>query len=460
MLGQIAMQEIERQRKMLEDASITIWENPEGPNKEYIASGLCKKILEENGFAVQMGAGGVPTAIRAVWGQGHPIIGFLGEYDALPGLSQKVQTTKEPVQEGAYGQGCGHNLLGVATLGGVIGLKKEMEENNIPGTVVFYGCPAEEVLCGKGFMARGGCFKELDAAISFHPSRFNRAMMSVYTGVNSAKFHFKGRTAHAAGDPENGRSALKAVELMNAGANYMREHITSDVRMHYTITDGGGAPNVVPANACVWYYVRALTREAVNDVYNRLVNCAKGAALMTDTEVEVEFLGGCYPTHYNQVMADVFDETLREIPHEGWTEEEIAFAKALDDQIPQAYQKACEKYGCEPGTHLLSNILPIDYENVYGSTDVGDVSYICPTEFFYTACYNVGAPGHSWQVAACAGHSIGRKGMIYASKVMATAALKMYQNPEIVKRAKEEFDRTLKGKPYICPIPDDVPNPQ
>ena len=458
--GSIAIREIEAQRKNLEEAALKIWENPEGPNKEFFASKLCADMLEAEGFQVEWGIGGLKTAIRASWGSGKPVIGYLGEYDALPELSQKVSTKKEAVCEGAYGQGCGHNLLGIAHVGGAIGLKRELEQRGLPGTVVFYGCPAEETLCGKPFMARGGAFKELDAAIAFHPSRFNRAMANHMTGVYSVKFHFKGKTAHAGGDAYNGRSALDAVEITNVGANYLREHVTPDVRLHYVITEGGTAPNVVPANACVWYFIRALTKESLTDTYNRLCDVAKGAAMITGTKVEIEFLAACYPTNFNRVMAEVADETLREIPQEAYTEEEIAFAHELNLVDPVQWEKACYMYGKEPGTDLFTGVMPIGTSDVFGSTDVSDVSHIVPTNFFYTNCYNIGAPGHSWQVVSCAGRSIGLKGMIYASKVMAVEALKLMENPELLQKAKDEFQKTTKGQPYTCLIPDDVPAPQ
>lgn len=210
---------------------------------------------------------GVPTAIKATYGSGHPTIGFLAEYDALPGLSQELAAEKKPIEGQPYGHGCGHNLLGAATLGGVLGLKAEMEEKKLPGTIIYFGCPAEEVLTGKCFMARGGAFDDLDIAIGFHPGKTNVAPMNggVSNALDSVKFHFKGRTAHAGGDPHNGRSALDAVELMNVGTQYLREHVTSDVRIHYIITEGGTAPNIVPDRASSYYFIRALSREAVED---------------------------------------------------------------------------------------------------------------------------------------------------------------------------------------------------
>lgn len=231
MLGQKAIQSIENYRAKIEALSDYIWENPEKPYREYEAQKHSAQLLKEAGFEVELGVGGVPTAMKATWGKGKPVIGFLGEYDALPGMSQKVSTQKEPVNPGEYGQGCGHNLLGVGHIAAVIGMKAEMEANNIPGTIVYFGCPAEELLTGKVYMARGGAFDDLDLAIAWHPMVFNEVTLGNSLGMNTVKFHFKGRTAHAGGDPHNGRSALDAVELTNVGANYLREHVTSDVRI-------------------------------------------------------------------------------------------------------------------------------------------------------------------------------------------------------------------------------------
>ena len=266
--GGIAVQKVEEYRNILENLAKTIWENPEEGFREKIACEKTVEVLRNAGFSVEIGAGGVPTAIRAQWGSGHPVIGFLGEYDALPGLSQKTCDHKEPVEEGGFGHGCGHNLLGRLAVGGAIGMKAEMEEKGLSGTVVFYGCPGEELLCGKPFMARGGCFFDLDLALTWHPEKVNQAPISVFSACSGVKFHYKGLTSHAAEDPWNGRSALDAVQLLNMAAEFMREHISPQVRLHYSIINGGGAPNIVPDKAGVWYYVRALDRKVVDQVYD------------------------------------------------------------------------------------------------------------------------------------------------------------------------------------------------
>lgn len=428
-----------------------IWENPELGYHEIKASGWISEFLKKEGFNVETGKYGVPTSIKATWGNGKPVIGLLGEYDALPGMSQKTTTTKDAVTEGAPGQACGHNLLGVAHVGAAIGIKKEMEEKGLDGTIVFYGCPAEETLTGKGFMAREGAFTDLDLAFAWHPGTGNTVMRNIMTASNSFKFNFKGITAHAGADPENGRSALDAVELTDVGANYLREHVTDDVRIHYSITNGGQAPNIVPDKASVWYYVRALSREAVEDTYERLIKVAKGAAMMTETEVDVEYIGGSYETLNNVVLGDLILDTMKEIPSPKWSSTDIEFAKVLEDN--KTNKKGAFDSGDNEGTYLFDGEPFITYNNSFNSTDVGDVQHIVPGVMFMTATSNINAAGHSWHNTACAGMDIGMKGMIYAAKIMAKSGIKILENPSIATEAKEEFDKVMNGKKYECPIP-------
>lgn len=460
MSGKIAFDAIDNHRSDLKTLSLNIWKTPEGGYHETYACKWTAELLQENGFNVEIGVGGVPTAIKATWGSGKPVIGFLGEYDALPGLSQELGTKQKPIDGQLYGQGCGHNLLGTAHVGAVLGLKEEMQANGTQGTIVFFGCPAEELLTGKSFMARGHAFDGLDCAIAFHPGTANEVTTGNSLALNSVKFHFHGITAHAGGDPHNGRSALDAVELTNVGANYLREHVTSDVRIHYVITEGGTAPNIVPDNATVWYYVRAPKRETVDEVYARLVKVAEGAAHMTETTVEIEFMGGCYQTMNNYVLADAVHECMTEIPQEAWSAEEIAFAKEINAARPELHAQMVKWCGLDADTQIHSGVLPVGSEGNFGSTDVGDVCYIAPTICFNTACYNIGAPGHSWQISSCSGSSIGQKGMIYAAKIMADFGLKILENPELLAAAKKEFDANTAGSPYNCPIPADVKVPE
>lgn len=456
MSGEIAMKTIDEKSGVLIALATKIWENPEIAYREEKACSLTAETLEENGFKVERRYTGLPTAIRAVWGEGKPVIGLLGEYDALPEMSQQVATQKIPVEDGAAGHGCGHNLIGVAHLGAAIALKKEMEERQLPGTVVFYGCPAEEALTGKVFMAHGGAFKELDLSIAWHPGTRNMITTGTMTAVNSAKFHFKGVTAHAGADPQNGRSALDAAELMNIGANFLREHVTDDVRIHYSFTGAQGAPNVVPDRASVWYYVRSLTRQSVDDTYQRLIKVAKGAAMMTETEVEIEFLGGCYNTLQNKTLVNLVHETMNQIKTPEWSVEDLRFAEELDANSP-LYEKLVSTGWVKAGSHLDSDVAPIVNQNMYASTDVGDVQNIAPGVFFMTSCSNVGAPAHSWNSTACSGHPIGMKGMLYGAKVMAATVLKIIENHAVLENAREEFEEVTKGKPYICPVSATVP---
>jgi len=458
MTGTTAKRAIDETSTRLTELAKRIWENPEIAYQEVKACDWTAQVLKEEGFEVEMGYAGVPTAMKASYGSGKPVIGFLGEYDALPGMSQKSIIQKEPVVLGAPGHGCGHNLLGAAHVGAVIGLKKEMEERNLKGTIIFYGCPAEEVLTGKPFMARGGGFQELDAVMAWHPGTRNNISTGRMTALNSAKFHFKGITAHAGGDPHNGRSALDAAELMNVGANFLREHVTDDVRIHYVLTEAGTAPNIVPDRATVWYYVRALSREAVVDTYNRLIKVAKGAAMMTETEVEIEYQGGCYNTLQNQVLVDTLYETMKEVERPVWTEEEMAFAAELNKTCPN-YEKMVKSGIITKGEEIHTEIDPIGTDNGYGSSDIGDVQHLVPGVFFTTATFNIGAAGHSWHNTSCSGHSIGMKGTLQASKIMAVTGLKLLENPDIIVKAKEEFDKAIGKNKYECPITEDVIRP-
>ena len=460
MLGKIAFEAMERAQKELEEASFKMWENPEGPYKEFMACDLTCEILEKYGFKVEKGLFGVPTSIRATWGSGHPAIGLLGEFDALPGLSQEISSEQKPIPNQTYGHGCGHNLLGLAHVGAAIGLKAEMEANNLPGTIVFYDCPAEEVLTGKGYMARGGAFKDIDLCIAFHPATTNTISTGSSNALNNVKFNFHGVTAHAGGDPHNGRSALDAVEIMNVGANYLREHVETDVRIHYTITHGGTAPNIVPDFASVWYYVRAPRREKVEDTYERLCKVAEGAAMITGTRVEIQYQGGCYNTLNNNVLAEVALEAMNEAPKPVYTTEEYEFAKRLNETKKENLEAIYKRFNIPAGTQIHEGTMPLQTIGGGGSTDVGDVQHMVPGIMIRTACYNIGAPGHSWQITACSGHSIGNKGMHYAARTMALFGLKVIKDPDIYKRAKEEFDNFMGEKKYVCPVTPDLVIPE
>lgn len=459
MLGEIAKKAIEDKKESLYELSDRMWENPELAFKEVKAAAWTADFLKEEGFEVETQYARLPTAIKATWGRGKPVIGFLGEYDALPGMSQKISTIKEASIDGGPGHGCGHNLLGVAHIGAVLGMKAEMEEKKLKGTIIYYGCPGEETLIGKPLMARGGAFKNLDISISWHPGTKNEVTRGTMTGANSVKFHFKGITAHAGADPHNGRSALDALELMNVGTQYLREHVTDDVRMHYITVDGGLAPNIVPDKATSLYFIRALTREAVVDTYKRLLKVAEGAAMMTETQVEVEFLGGCYNTLQNKVLVDLINDTMKQVEVPIYSEEELKIAEELN-QTSANYKSMIESGAITKDMQMHNSVEEIKDYNIYASTDVGDVQHIAPGVMFQTATQNIGAAAHSWHTTVCSGSSLGRKGMLYASKIMAVAGIKAIEDQTIIEKAKEEFDKSIHGREYQCPVPEDLNVPQ
>ncbi|MHA1933039.1 MAG: amidohydrolase, partial [Promethearchaeota archaeon] len=312
-----------------------IWEFAELGFYEYKSSELLAKILRENGFKVDMGVASMPTAFVASYGSGKPIIAILGEYDALPGLSQAAEYLRKPLKEGAPGHGCGHNLLGTAGVGGVLAVKKAIDAGDVKGTIKYYGCPAEENFNAKGYMiSPGGVFEDIDISLTWHPGWDNSIAVQSNNALNSVFFKFYGKTAHAAADPYNGRSALDAVELMNVGANYMREHMISDARIHYVIINGGLAPNIVPAEAEVHYFVRSPERYQVEELYNRLKKVAEGAVLMTETRLEIDFIGGTYNPIRNKVVNNLIYEKMRELGPPKFSKDDYAFAQELKKTVP------------------------------------------------------------------------------------------------------------------------------
>jgi len=439
---------IDAQSERLCQLAKKIWDNPEMGWKETNAAKWTAEYLEAEGFETELGAYGMPTAIRAVWGKGHPVIGFCGEYDCLPGLSQKVSSVQDPVIPGGNGHGCGHNLLGVGCLAAAIGLKAELEASGKEGTVVFYGCPAEEQIMGKGFMAKNGAFYECDFTITWHPGFAGMNFTGIANGMEGAVFRFKGKTAHAAQNPYDGRSALDALQLMNMGTEFLREHVTDDVRIHYVITNGGLAANIVPDFAESQYFVRAKSREAVMDAFDRVIKCAKGAAMMTDTDVEIVRTGGVYPQKQNLVLANIMQKLREELPEVEYTEEELRFADELNRTQPGYVE------GKTPPVNNKTTPL-IDFAPA-ASSDYGDVMHICPGVMNMECCSNTLSGGHSWMVTASSGSSIGMKGMIRAAKVMAGGAYDLVCDPAAQKAAKEEFEKYMGGRKYICPATDEI----
>ena len=415
--------------------------------------------LKAAGFRVETGAGGMPTAIVAEWGSGKPVIGFLGEYDALSNVSQKPVPTRDPVIHDGPGHGCGHNLLGAAAYGAAIALKQQLAADGLSGTVRFYGCPAEENLSGKAFMARDGVFDDCDIALTWHPSAINRVRTGSSLANNAAYFTFFGRAAHAAGDPYNGRSALDAVQLMNMGAEFLREHMPPRSRLHYVITNGGGQPNVVPPEAQVWYLVRGARRDAVDELWERVIKCAAGAAEMTETTYELELIKAIYNVLPNRALEDVLEEAFKRVGPPRFTEADYQFAAEISKSVPAKQKENALRVGQVPEEwwekHLNDQVLdrPGVEDEPRGSTDVGDVSWCCPTAQFGTACQAMGTPGHSWQYTAQAGMGIGHAGMLAAAKVLAEAGYVLMTDPDAVERAKQEFARRTEGRRYKCAMP-------
>ena len=460
MTGDIAYKAIQDKRDELVKLASDIHANPEWAYHEYKAQKCTGALLEKEGFTVEYGAGGVNTAIKASWGSGHPVIGYLGEYDALPGLSQQVCTTPKPQEGHTWGHGCGHNLLGVSCVAAVLGAKAEMQAQGLPGTIVYYGCSAEEQATGKPYMARGGAFDGLDFAMAWHPDCVNLVNIGRFTALNSAKFHFTGKSAHAGGDPHNGRSALDAVELMNKGVNYLREHVTDDVRIHYIITNGGMAPNIVPEKASSFYFIRAFTREAVVDTYERICKIARGAALMTETSAEIEYLGGCYQTLSNMTLSNMLNDCFDEVPAEEFTEDERRQMREINAATPAVHASLCRMYGRPEGTEIFEGVLPMDPIDMFGSTDVGDVMNLVPTPaLLLTSCYSLGTAPHTWQTTYWANSTVGFKGTFRAARILALGSLKLLTDPAMQKAATEEFRRARAGLTYQCPIPPDMPIP-
>ncbi|MBN2048375.1 MAG: amidohydrolase [Anaerolineaceae bacterium] len=456
------------------DLSDAIWDRPELGYHEFFASKSQIDFLAAQGFRIEQDIAGMNTAFVAEWGSGKPILGFAGEFDALGGLSQKNQAEKEPVIPDAPGHGCGHNLLGVGCLASAVALKEWLESTGHSGTVRYYGCPAEEGGAGKTFMQREGYFDDLDIAFNYHPSSLTFASKGSDVGVNHMRFQFHGKTAHAGGAPEMGRSALDAVELMNIGINYLREHVTDDVRLHYVITNGGRAPNIVPDEAEVWYYVRAHDPKNLHEVTERVRKVANGAAMMTETQMEEIFESATSSTLPNFYLSDLQYEQMKLIGPITYTEEEKAFAALVNEQLgftPEMARNRIERFTLtdelrssamqfvnEP---LIGQYFPaLDLGHVgRGSTDVGDLSRTVPCSMLWSTCWCSGAPGHSWAVTAFGRNSIGHKGMMFAAKTMALAAVECVLNPEHIEKAWEEF-KQAQPEPYVNPIPEGINPPR
>jgi aminobenzoyl-glutamate utilization protein B len=453
-----------------------IWRTPEVAWHEFRSSRLQAEFLEKEGFSITWDIGDLNTAFVAEWGEGAPLLGFIGEYDALPGLSQKLQPSKAALIEGAPGHGCGHNLLGTGAVAAALAAQKWLQSSGKSGTVRYYGCPAEEKGSGKVFMARSGAFDDLDAAFNFHPAYINMAEKGSAVGVNAIRYRFYGRTAHAGMAPDEGRSALDAVELMNVGVNYLREHVKDTVRMHYIITEGGKAPNIVPEEAEVYYYLRAAKPDYLAEVVERVRKVAEGAAMMTETRVEIRYESGSSPVLNNHYLADLQYQAMELIGPILFSQEEIDYAQQINDAFNGSNEdyinRHIEYYTPDPEMAAVfdqyrdqplvgANFPPMDQGKVMtGSTDVGDLSWVTPLSMLETTCFPTGTPGHSWGEVASSGMSIGHKGMMHAAKIMAVTAMELYTNPKRLVDIRAEFKRSTGNKPYTPPIPDDIDPPQ
>ena len=453
-----------------------IWENPEIYWEEVFASGLLADYLESEGFSITRNPAGIRTAFIAEWGRGKPILALIGEYDALPGLSQVNEPVKKSAVEGGLGHGCGHHILGVASAVAAASVRNWLEVNNLPGTVRYYGAPAEENGGAKVFMVREGLFDDLDAALTYHPGIINMPSKGSTVAVVSSSFRFNGRASHAGGSPHLGRSALDAVELMNVGANYLREHVIDGTRIQYVITDGGQAANIVPERAAVRYILRAEKPDYLLEVADRLRNIAKGAALMTDTTFEETIESGYASMVSNHTIADLMYQALKEIGPIQFTEEELAFAQQINDTFTGTNADYVERridllgLGKEDADALRvfndqsllgENFPAMDAAIVFkGATDVGDLSQVVPTGALETTCFPTCSPGHSWVNTACGGMSIGHKGLMHGAKALALTAANLYMDKENLKKVRVEFEQQMAGKTYTPLIPKDMYPPQ
>ena len=457
-------------KDILFDLSKTIWEAAELKFAEHKSAAASVQVLKDAGFDVTVGFGGLDTAFMGRYGSGKPVIGILGEFDALDGLSQMPDVAVQTPRPGTTcGHGCGHHLLGTGAIGAGMALRSWCDAHPGQGTVIVYGCPGEEGGSGKAYMARAGVFDELDLALTWHPGTVNRASTGSNLANCQAYFRFHGKASHAGGSPQHGRSALDAVEIMNVGVNYLREHMEMTDRVHYAVTNTGGvSPNVVQAESEVIYLVRSKTNDGVKDLFARVCDCAKGAALITGTTSEVIFDKACSNVLPNDTLATLMHETMVKLGAPTYTDDEIAYMKPFQEVIGEAGvqnmlkplpDSEAEVFAAQIAEHPMGDFIrPFAPKETVstGSSDVGDVSQIVPTGEISTACYILGTPGHSWLMVAQGLSSYAQKGMLFAAQAMADTAQTLFETPELIEKAKAEFLRRSKGKKYVCPIPPEV----
>lgn len=469
---QAAVAAIEAKREMITDVADRIWEFAELSLMEQRSARLYCELLEKEGFTVERGICKIETAFSASFGSGRPVIGLLAEYDALSGLSQKAGSlVREELRAGGTGHGCGHNLLGAGAFAAALGVKAYLEAAGGPGTVILYGCPGEEGGAAKAFMARDGVWEDLDAALTWHPEDVNEVRTGSSNSCIQVQYKFTGTASHAAGAPERGRSALDAVELMNIGVQFLREHMSDKARIHYAITDAGGcSPNVVQPRASVLYMVRSNHVAEAVELQERVDRIAQGAALMTDTTFERQFIDGLADTVSNHVLEQALYDNYQELGVPEYTREEYEFADALavtypgSDAVPgiaarydEAAKEQVRAMQAQTGHVMNAFLAPLYKGEAFqaGSTDVGDVSWLTPTAQIHVAAWPNGCPGHSWQNVSCDRTEIGHKAAIHAGKVLAATVVDLLEKPGLLEAAREEFERrTASG--YVCPIPADA----
>jgi aminobenzoyl-glutamate utilization protein B len=443
---QTALGWIDQNAQTLSRVNREIWSLAETGLEEIKSAAVLIGLLESNGFTVEKGVAGMPTAFVATYGSGRPIVGILAEYDALPGLSQDAVPERRERAGGSAGHGCGHSVFGTASTAAAIAIRQAMAGGAVKGTIRLYGTPAEETGIGKTYMLREGAFRDADTILAWHAADRTASSFG-YTKANvSVKFRFAGLPAHASASPHDGRSALDAVELMSNGVNYMREHVKEDARIHYVITNGGGQPNVVPPEAEVWYYIRADKHTDVERYYDWVKDIAEGAAKMTRTKLAaVQVDADMHEVLPNRTLSEVIQRNLESVGAPRFTEEEKAFARKTQAPLGRSLDVA-----------LSERVEPLPEMPFQGvaSTDVGDISWFVPVGQLTAATHTFGAPGHSWQVVACTGTTIGEKGMMVAAKALAGSALDLYADPALLTKAKADFTAVRGPLEYVTLIPE------
>ncbi len=456
---------IEGKKHVFEEAADKIWGFAEMRYHENQSAALQKELLRGEGFVIEEKLGGIETAFSATYGSGRPVIGILGEFDALPALSQQADVTEPtPITPGAPGHGCGHHLLGAGCMQAAVAIKDYLSQHPCEGTVIYFGCPAEEGGAGKAFMVREHCFDGCDVCLAWHPYSANFGCLSTLANARII-YDFTGRSAHAAAAPHLGRSALDAVELMNVGVNYMREHMIPEARVHYAVTDtGGDAPNVVQAHAQVIYSVRAPKTDQTYDLAQRVHNIARGAALMTETKVDIRVVSAYADILQNKTLDGLVFKHMQELLPLKCTDEELAYAQKFHDVGDpgewKTYQGMAVKFLGEKGKSLFQGAVadacfpPAPMKT--GSTDVGDVSWVVPSTWFGVSCFALGTPGHSWQTVAQGKSSMAHRGMTAAASIIARTALDIFAQPELVEAMKADMEKAKNGAVYRSLIPDNV----